>query len=186
MERILKRRDVVKAGSVAALSLCFPSLSMASARRIFIEPERRLSFYNIHTGETLTTAYYAMGSYLKGPLDDINYILRDHRTGEVKAIDRDLLDLLYDLSVNLDRKEPFHIISGYRSPESNAYLRTLSTKVAKQSLHLSGKAVDVRIPGCDLEALRKAATTMKCGGVGYYRNSNFVHLDVGPCRHWNG
>jgi len=186
MDRNLNRRDVVKAGAVAALTLCFPRYSRAFTGRAFIEPERKLSFYNTHTGESLNTVYYAMGSYLKESLHDINYIMRDHRTGEETLIDRGLLDMLYELSVNLERKEPFHIISGYRSPESNSYLRTLSSKVAKKSLHLSGKAVDVRIPGRDLDIVRAGATSLKCGGVGYYPASDFIHLDTGPFRHWQG
>lgn len=177
---------MVRAGTFAALTLCFPAISKAFTGRTFIEPERRLSFYNTHTGESLTTVYYAMGSYLKESLYDINHIMRDHRTGEEKVIDRALLDLLYELSVTLERKGPFHVISGYRSPESNSYLRSLSSGVAKKSLHLSGKAVDIRIPGCDLDDVRAGAMNLKCGGVGYYPASDFVHLDTGPFRHWKG
>ena len=172
-------------GSLSALSLFFPASSFASFARIYTEPERKLSFYNTHTGEKLSIVYYSMGRYLTDSLGDINYIMRDHRSGEVKPIDRALLDVLYQLSIITEAREPFHIISGYRSPESNTFLRSRSSAVAKKSLHLLGKAVDVRIPGRDLQLVRDGAMNLKCGGVGYYPGSDFIHLDVGPFRHWN-
>ena len=184
--RYLDRRQFVKGGTLAALALCFPSIAAASVSRIYIEPERRLSFYNTHTGESLSTVYYSMGAYLRESLEEINHVLRDHRTGEIKAIDRELLDLLYELSVNVGAREPFHVISGFRSLESNSFLRSRSSGVAKKSLHLEGKAVDVRIPGRDLAIVREGALHMKCGGVGYYPASEFIHLDVGPFRYWSG
>jgi uncharacterized protein YcbK (DUF882 family) len=128
--------------------------------------------------------YCAKGRYLPGALADINHILRDHRTGEIKAIDIRLLDLLYALGLKLEDRGPFHVISGYRSPKTNAILRAHGQGVAKNSLHLQGKAVDIRLPGCDLSVLRHAAMNLKGGGVGYYPGPHFVHIDVGRVRHW--
>jgi uncharacterized protein YcbK (DUF882 family) len=128
--------------------------------------------------------YWADGRYLPGALADIDYILRDHRAGEIKPIDTRLLDLMCSLRANLEIRGPFHVISGYRSPETNALLRNRGQGVARNSLHLQGKAVDIRLPGCELSVLRRAAMKLKGGGVGYYPSPNFVHIDVGRVRHW--
>ena len=122
--------------------------------------------------------------YLLEALADINNILRDHRTGEVRSIDTRLLDLLDAICKRLQSHQPFHIISGYRSAATNALLRKRGKGVARRSLHLEGKAVDIRLPGCDLSLLCHAAMSLKQGGVGYYRRSKFVHIDVGRVRYW--
>ncbi|MDH3975793.1 MAG: DUF882 domain-containing protein [Deltaproteobacteria bacterium] len=179
------RRRLIKAGALSAASLVFPGQALALGK-VLPSYEKKLSFYNMHTGERLSAVYYSMGRYLTEPLNDINHIMRDHRSGDVKAIDTKLLDLLYRLSVKIEAKEPFHIISGYRSSESNAYLRSRSSGVAKKSLHLLGKAVDVRLPGRDLYLMRDAAMSLKGGGVGYYPGPDFIHLDTGPFRYWKG
>jgi uncharacterized protein YcbK (DUF882 family) len=148
--------------------------------------ERVLTFENLHTGETLKTVYWANGSYVQGNLADINHILRDHRTDAVKAIDPRLLDLLHELKLTVDSRKPFAIISGYRSPKTNAKLRANSRGVAKRSMHLEGKAIDIRIPGYNLSHLRQAALSLRGGGVGYYPKSGFIHLDTGRVRTWGG
>jgi uncharacterized protein YcbK (DUF882 family) len=145
---------------------------------------RSLSFFHEHTGESLSVAYYKYGVYSRKALKKINYILRDHRSGDIHHMDTDLLDLLYVLSRDLDTSEPFHIISGYRSPSTNTSLRQKSTGVAKNSLHMVGKAVDVCLPDIRLSKLRRAAVRLEAGGVGYYPESEFVHVDIGPVRHW--
>jgi uncharacterized protein YcbK (DUF882 family) len=117
-------------------------------------------------------------------LDEINRVLRDHRTDEAHEMDPRLLDLLCDLRLRLDTRESFQIISGYRSPATNAMLNSKSSAVATRSLHMDGKAIDIRIPGRALSLLRKTALSMKAGGVGYYPSSNFVHVDVGRVRSW--
>jgi uncharacterized protein YcbK (DUF882 family) len=149
-----------------------------------ISSERSLSFYNPHTGESLKTLYWAEGAYLSDALAEINHILRDHRTDEMKPIDARLLDLLYTIHRKLRTRQPFHIISGYRCPSTNALLRAKSRMVAKNSLHLYGKAADVRLPHSDLSALRRVAISLRGGGVGYYPKSQFVHVDVGKVRYW--
>lgn len=148
--------------------------------------ERVLAFENLHTGETLKTVYWANGSYIQSNLADINHILRDFRTNDVKAIDPKLLDLLHELKLTVGSHKPFAIISGYRSPKTNAMLRANSSGVAKRSMHLEGKAVDIRIPGYNLSNLRRAALSLRGGGVGYYPKSGFVHVDTGRVRTWGG
>lgn len=145
---------------------------------------RELAFYNLHTGESLKTQYWAEGSFIADGLADINHILRDFRTNQVQSIEPNLLELLYQLQTSLGSSQPFQIISGYRSPITNANLASHSEGVAKHSLHMEGKAIDLRIEGVTLNHLRQAAIALRGGGVGYYPNSNFVHVDVGRIRSW--
>ncbi len=147
-------------------------------------PNKRLSFYNVHTDEKIDVNYCIKGRYSTKGLKAINYILRDFRTDDVCTIDMGLLDLLYGISRKLNIREPFHIVSGYRSPATNAMLRKKSSAVARNSYHLKGKAIDVRLPDLSLYKLKKTAVKLKAGGVGYYPDSDFVHLDIGPIRHW--
>ena len=145
---------------------------------------RRLAFSNTHTGERLDVVYSEGGRYLEDALAAIDHLLRDHRTDEVRQIDRALLDVLASLRDRLDTAEPFHVISGYRSPATNAKLAAASGGVARNSLHLQGRAIDIRVPGRPLAQVRGAALAMAAGGVGYYRSSDFVHLDTGRVRSW--
>ena len=110
--------------------------------------------------------------------------MRDYRANEIKPIDPVLLDQLYALKLKTGTKSPFHVISGYRTPATNAMLRRRSNGVARRSYHTKGKAIDIRLPGYDTHRLRNAALSLRSGGVGYYRNSNFVHVDTGPVRTW--
>jgi uncharacterized protein YcbK (DUF882 family) len=146
--------------------------------------DRELSLYNTHTGEKLSATYWSEGKYLADGLDEINWLLRDHRAGVANPIDPKLLDLLHQLQASTGHHGEFHIISGYRSPATNRMLRNKSSGVAKRSYHMQGKAIDVRLPGFDTAQLRKAAIAMKAGGVGYYSSSDFVHLDTGRVRYW--
>lgn len=146
---------------------------------------RSLSLYNTHTGEHLRNiVYWEKGSYQHDSLQQINHLLRDHRTGETKAIDPNLLDLLHELHDRIPADTPFEIISGYRSPATNRQLQAHSRGVATKSLHMAGQAIDIRLRGYPLANLRKTATAMKRGGVGYYPRSNFVHIDTGRVRYW--
>lgn len=176
------RRTVIKVGAgmaaAAGTGLLAPSSVWAA------KPERTLSFYHLHTGETLKATYWAEGRHVAEALADINHLLRDFRTAETWPIDPRLLDLLHRVQENLGTDEPYHIISGYRSPATNTKLANRSTKVARRSLHLAGQAIDVRLPGQPLRQLHKAAVAQKSGGVGYYPKSNFIHMDVGRVRYW--
>jgi uncharacterized protein YcbK (DUF882 family) len=176
----MNRRQFIRIGAAAAASLALPARVFAGR-----PPESRvLSFYNYHTGERLSACYFSKGRYNSSALDEINEVLRDHRTGGVFDMDLDLLDLLWELGSRIGTSEPFHVISGYRSPETNRMLRNRSKGVAKNSYHIQGKAVDVYLPDRRLSELRSEALQMRRGGVGYYPRPQFIHLDVGPVRSW--
>ena len=177
------RRDFLMAGLVTVSACLLPCRTIAAVSRV-LSSERKLSFYNTHTGENMKAVYWERGMYVPEALTDINHILRDFRTGEVKEIDSDLLDLLFALHRKLESTGPFHIISGYRSPETNSHLRMISRGVAKDSMHVRGKAIDIRLPGHELKTLQRAALDLQSGGVGFYPSSDFVHVDVGRVRSW--
>jgi uncharacterized protein YcbK (DUF882 family) len=145
-----------------------------------------LAFQNMHTGDQLNLTYFEQGRYIKDALHEINHLFRDYHDGTVHPIDTALLDQLYDLKHTLEVRKPFHIVSGYRSPTTNADLRKHSDGVAKNSLHMEGRAIDIRIEGLDTRRIRNAALAMQRGGVGYYERSDFVHLDTGTVRTWGG
>jgi uncharacterized protein YcbK (DUF882 family) len=148
------------------------------------DKERSLKFYNTHTDERLDVIYKRGEAFLPGALREIDYILRDHRSGEIYPIDPVLLDFLYDLLAELDYDSEVHIISGYRSPITNQKLREKSSGVAKGSMHMHGKALDFRLPGVDTAIIRNTALAMKRGGVGYYKKLDFVQIDTGRVRSW--
>jgi uncharacterized protein YcbK (DUF882 family) len=145
---------------------------------------RSLFLHNLHTDEHLEVTYWARGTYRADALAQIDWIMRDHRSDEVAAIDRNLVDLLHRLQMQLGGKRTFEVISGYRSPATNAMLASVSDGVARKSLHIEGKALDLNVAGVRLSTLRNAATALKGGGVGYYPQSGFVHVDVGRVRYW--
>lgn len=185
----LNRRSFLGLGAAAAGMALLPSRVAAAPIAGRRAPERVLSFFNTHTSERLETAYCCGGEYQPEALQQVNFILRDFRANEIKAIDPKLLDLLFELRGTLETDQPLHIISGYRSPETNAMLRARGGKetgVASGSLHMIGKAIDIRIPGVRLDQLRAVASSLKLGGVGFYPASNFVHVDTGRVRYWGG
>ncbi len=147
-------------------------------------PEKAVALYNTHTGESVKAVYWIQGKYLPETLSVVDRVMRDHRTDEIKPIDPQLLDLLFAISEELECPHPFYIISAYRSPETNALLRFLSRGVAEHSMHMDGKAVDIRIPGRASYTVRRTAMELRMGGVGYYPRADFVHVDVGPVRYW--
>lgn len=178
------RRKILKAGLIGLAGLALPTPGLAQLSKA-AEKERSLSLYNTHTGESLrSVVYWADGDYLPEALVDLNFLLRDHRTNQVKPMDPKLFDQLFTLRSKLGNREPFQIISGYRSPESNRKLRQASNGVAKKSFHLAGQAADIRLPGSNLSQVRRAALNLGAGGVGYYPKSNFIHVDTGPRRSW--
>jgi uncharacterized protein YcbK (DUF882 family) len=147
---------------------------------------RAVAMNNLHTGESLQAVYWDEGAYLPDVLDEVNTHLRDFRTGDIHVIDPRLLDLLVAVTDRTGAKAPFQVISGYRSPKTNEMLHERSAEVAKKSLHTMGMAIDVRLPDVELGHLHQAALSLGRGGVGFYPESNFVHLDVGPVRCWYG
>jgi len=178
----ISRRNFLKIGAVAAAQLIVPAAALA--RTTVQLRSRSLKFYNLHTGESLSTTYWQDGRYVPDELDRVNYILRDFRRNEIKPIDPTLLDLLTRIQHQLGTNEAFHVISGYRSPLTNAMLHANSEGVAVHSLHIDGKAIDISVPGRTLEQLRGAALAQRSGGVGYYPKTGFVHVDTGRVRHW--
>jgi uncharacterized protein YcbK (DUF882 family) len=180
---LISRRKLLKMGLVAAVPALIPGAAMA-AIRVIPKRSRALSFYNLHTGESLKRTYFANGEYIPGALEEINFILRDWRQNEVKPIDPALLDLLVGIHNRLGTKEPFQIISGYRTPKTNAMLHIQTEGVAVHSLHLDGKAIDICVEGRSLKNVRRAAMSMFGGGVGYYPRTGFVHVDTGRLRFW--
>lgn len=181
----LSRRYFLRFIAFSGLAVFAPRPVFAAIRNC-ASLERSLSFYNPNTKEALDTIYWSNGNYLGKALADINYLMRDRLTGEIKPIDTRLLDLLHTIGMELKTRKPFHVISGYRSPKTNALLHKRGKGAAENSFHMLGEAVDVRLPGCRLSYLRRAAFKLKVGGVGYYPRSRFVHIDVGPVRYWSG
>ena len=149
-------------------------------------PDRTLAFYNLHTHERLKAQYWSKGGYDKSALEDIAFVLRDFRTNEVKAIDTQLLDLLAEVQTRLSSRREFQVISGYRSPKTNAMLNARSSGVAKRSLHMQGRAIDVHLAGIPLSTLLQTGQDLGLGGVGFYPKSGFVHFDTGRPRTWIG
>ncbi len=180
------RRVFLKRLAVAGTAGMFatPALAAAAAPLAGKRAVRELGFLNLHTGERLRASYWENGRYLDDALGAIYRVLRDHRANVVHAIDTRLLDLLAVLQQKVGNSRPYEVISGYRSPSSNEMLRAHGSGVAQGSLHLQGKAIDIRLPGSDLLALHKAAVGLKGGGVGLYRASNFIHVDTGRVRYW--
>jgi uncharacterized protein YcbK (DUF882 family) len=196
------RRRFLQVGAAAAAVVAIPSrlkavspppaavapvTAAAAAPKGPAAPIRALSFVHTHTAERMEIAYAVGGQYQAEALAKLNHLLRDFRTGESKPIDPKLFDLLHELTVELGNDTPFHIISGYRSPHTNKMLQArggANTGVASKSLHMVGKAMDIRVPDVKLKTLREAAADLKRGGVGYYPSSNFVHVDTGRVRYW--
>jgi uncharacterized protein YcbK (DUF882 family) len=179
-----QRRSFLKSSVVLASALSLPALSKAAKAANEQPAERTLRLYNTHTGESLKSVFWAEGQFQPEALQDINRLLRDHRNNQIKQMDPQLLVLLDKVASQFGDQHVLHVISGYRSPETNAMLHEHTSGVAKHSLHIEGKAIDVRLPGTDLASLHKAAVSARGGGVGYYPASDFVHMDTGRVRYW--
>lgn len=173
-------------GGIIAAGLAQPATAslIAPAYRTGLGAPRTLAFNNIHTGEAARIEYWADGKYLSDGLSAANTILRDYRNGEVHPIEPRLLDLVHTVQKAVGSQSPVQVISGYRSPATNAMLRATGHGAASKSLHMKGWAIDIRLADCDLVHLRDAALNLRGGGVGYYPVDNFVHIDVGPVRRW--
>jgi uncharacterized protein YcbK (DUF882 family) len=167
------------------VSICILLLLSVPSRAVDeSNQERRLSFYNTHTHERLTVIYKKGDDYVPEAMGKICHILRDHRANEIHAMDPRLMDFLYDLLTEVNNHGEVHIISGYRSPKTNAKLRKKSKGVARRSRHMQGQALDFRLPGTETAVLRDTARKMKRGGVGYYKKSDFIQIDMGRVRNW--
>ncbi|MGB8813296.1 MAG: DUF882 domain-containing protein [Paracoccaceae bacterium] len=147
---------------------------------------RRVKMYSGRTGESVDTIYWIEGEYIPEVLKEINHFMRDWRSGDAIKMDPRNLDILAASHRLMDVSEPYMMLSGYRSPATNAMLRSKSRGVAKHSLHMVGQAADLRLKSRSVNQMAKAAETCHSGGVGRYHGSNFVHMDCGPVRHWGG
>jgi uncharacterized protein YcbK (DUF882 family) len=192
---MLPRRKLLRLGlaAVAGSGLCAAANGLASAATTVAQPlplaanaPRKVAFHNLHTGEKLSAVYFEKGRYAPDVMNAVNHLLRDYRTGDVHMIDPRLLDLLDAVAQRTGSRDPFEVICGYRSPKTNAMLHARSEQVAAHSLHLKGQAIDIRLNDQALPHLHAAALKLGAGGVGYYPVSNFVHVDVGPVRRWQG
>ncbi|TAN57481.1 MAG: DUF882 domain-containing protein [Magnetospirillum sp.] len=181
IEKAKSRRGFLTMGVGAAVALVATTPVEAAVRRL---PERSLHLYNTHTGESLKSVYWAEGRYQTKTIAQISRFLRDHRNGAIHPIDPRLLDLMVSVQHKVGAKGAIHIISGYRSPATNAILASYSDGVATHSLHTQGKAVDIRLPGHPVRHVGRAAKALKSGGVGVYPDSDFVHIDTGRVRTW--
>ena len=177
------RRRFLRLAAAAGATLLVPAPLLALARRAAPE-ERRLELAMIHTGEHAVVPFRRGGRPVPGALDRLARLLRDHRTGAVHPIDPRLPDLLWEVAREAGAAPRFTVISGYRSPATNALLRRQGHHVATHSYHLQGRAADVRLAGVTVTDLADAARSLRTGGVGLYRRDDFVHLDTGPYRTW--
>lgn len=202
----MRRRDILKfaggavlngaliGGFASALSSPAAAKAETAASRTAAGPAqvsaanavRRLSLINLHTGDTFSDAYAQNGVLIPDALQAITHVMRDHRSNEEHAIDPRLLNMLCDLRGDLETNAPYQIISGYRSPTTNARMHAASSGVASRSLHMDGRAIDIRVRGVQLSRVRDAALARQTGGVGFYETSDFVHVDTGRVRQWAG
>lgn len=185
-----RRVDAERRGFLR-MGLAFGAAALASGIPISEEawavmrvPARAVAMHNMHTGESVRVEYWVKGKYDPAAVRQIERLMRDHRTGQVHSIDRRLIDVVFQLQKMMGSKGPVNVVSGYRSPETNELLRETSDGVAQNSFHMSGRAVDLCFQDRPLRQLRRAALSLRAGGVGYYPGSGFVHVDTGPLRHW--
>ena len=187
-----RRSFLIGLGSVAAASVSLPALAspvkLASLVPATVKSQDRyVSFYNQHTGESFEGLYRYGDQYIGASLHEINRVMRDFRTNEVHEMDPKLVDIMYNLQQGIWKKGgrgAYEVISGYRCKKTNDMLRAHGEGVAKNSYHIKGQAVDLRLKNFPTSEIKKVALDLKAGGVGYYRSSDFVHVDTGPVRHW--
>lgn len=181
----LSRRALLGAFA-ASLVVAAPSYSNAAGFLRGAGDIRRIRMYNGRTGESLDTIYWIEGQYLADALNEINFFMRDWRSNDVKAMDARNIDIMAAAHALMDASEPYTLLSGYRSPATNAMLNSRSSGVASNSLHIKGQAADLRLQSRSISQMASAAEACRSGGAGRYRGSNFVHMDCGPVRTWNG
>jgi len=186
-----RRRMLMATGALAGAASLWSRASLGGAIARPAPPDaergpRRIALLNLHTGERLEVEYFRDGAYVPDALAALEILLRDFRNSEKHVIDPQLIDYLTDAAAALSAPAAYSVISGYRSPETNERLHERSSGVSQRSLHMQGRAIDVRMTGRDCADLAAGARGLKRGGVGYYRASNFVHLDTGAFRTWRG
>ncbi len=180
-----QRRDFLKMGLAGVVASAIPFAGARSVMAANNTSTWNISFRHAHTGESFNGVYRVGDKYLPEAFERINYVLRDFRTGEVFPMDPHILDLMSIIHRKMDAKIPYQILSGYRSPRTNAMLGQHSHSVAQNSFHMYGQAIDIRLPEYSTKKLRNIAKSLKAGGVGYYSRSGFVHVDTGDVRSWS-
>lgn len=178
------RRNILKYGMAGVIGAAIPLTLGEEAFGARNLATRRVSFSQYHTGESFSGVYRVGNKYLPEAFERLNYVLRDHRTSEIFPMDPRVIDIISLIQEKSERDKPLEILSGYRSPRTNAMLRGASTGVAKNSLHMYGQAIDVRMPGYSTRKLRSHARSLRAGGVGFYAKSDFIHVDTGKVRSW--
>jgi uncharacterized protein YcbK (DUF882 family) len=182
---VRRSKAVIRRIAMGAASLLLFLLLRVSVQAASPLPEYRLSLFHTHSGRHLTVVYRRGNEYVPEGLAELDEFLRDHRTGDVRHYDPRVFDLLHDLTARVGEPDgEVNVVCGYRTPWSNNFLRTHGHGVAQHSLHMQAMAIDIRLPGVPTAELRDAALAMHRGGVGYYRASDFVHVDVGRVRQW--
>ncbi|THD83108.1 DUF882 domain-containing protein [Aliigemmobacter aestuarii] len=181
----MTRRGLLSAFAATAV-IAAPSYSNAFGLLRGAGDIRRIRMYSGRTGESIDTIYWIEGKYIPEVMKEINHFMRDWRTGDTVKIDTRTIDIMAAAHRLMDVSEPYMMLSGYRSPKTNAMLRSQSSGVAKNSLHLKGQAADLRLKSRSVSQMARAAASCASGGVGKYSRSNFVHMDCGPVRSWGG
>ena len=182
---MISRRGLLGAFAATAM-IATPTFSNAFGFLRGAGDIRRIRMYSGRTGESIDTIYWVEGDYIKEAMKEINHFMRDWRTGTVTNIDPRTVDIMAASHRLMDVSEPYMMLSGYRSPKTNAMLRSKSGGVARHSLHMVGQAADLRLKSRSVGQMSKAAAACASGGVGKYSRSNFVHMDCGPVRTWGG
>lgn len=180
----MDRRDFLKIG--AASLIAFPNIILGKEVEI---KEKKIYLYNIHTGETFNEMFYQAGDYNLDILVDLTKFLRDFRTNDMFPVDINLVDYVAEIQKLTGVKAPLLVNSGYRSPKTNKYLKSIGRHVADKSFHMEGKAIDISLDPrtrVSLSSVKKKSLNLKLGGVGYYPNNGFIHLDTGDFRYWKG
>ncbi len=181
-----QRRNFIKLGLAGILGAALP---FATTKAVFASSNNSkswdISFRNARTGESFSGVYRVGDKYLPEAFERMNYVLRDFRTDEVFPMDPHIIDTLSIIHKKIDANDPFEVLSGYRSPKTNSMLGSKKRGVAKNSFHMYGQAIDIRIPSYSTRKIHNAAKAIKAGGVGYYPRSNFVHIDTGTVRSWS-
>jgi uncharacterized protein YcbK (DUF882 family) len=176
----------VARGATHGAHAAHPTHTAYAAHALIKKPSRELSFLNLHTGERIRAEYVHNGQVVPSAVHAISVLMRDHYNNKIHPIDPQLLDIAHNLQSRVGSRGVFEVVCGYRSPETNAMMHEASAGVAAHSMHIQGKAMDIRLPGTRLGSLKKAAVALKMGGVGYYPEDDFVHIDSGAVRKWAG
>lgn len=179
------RRALLGAFAATAVTAA-PSFSKAAGVIKNAGDIRRIRMYSSRTGERIDMIYWVEGVYIKDAIREVNHFMRDWRTDQVKPVDLRTIDIMAASHNLLDVSEPYMLLSGYRTPQTNSMLRTKSRNVARNSLHMKGQAADLRLSSRSVNQMARAASACHAGGVGKYSGSNFVHMDCGPIRTWGG